>query len=102
MIRLAVIAIIALLCTCALSDDALSYLHKHVSDYNTELIDLVNIPSISSLPEHKEDMLSAATWLQMRLKQAGLQVDSLDCYLSIPVVHPCLVLYGTSTSTAVS
>lgn len=64
----------ALCCTVALSEDALHYLDKHVSDYNTELIDLVNIPSISSLPEHRDDMLSAATWLQMRLKQAGLEV----------------------------
>ena len=60
-------------CTYA-AEDPLRYLEKHASDYNTELIDLVNIPSVSSLPEHQEDILSAATWLNMRLSQAGLEV----------------------------
>ena len=69
------LAYAALCSTVVLSEDALHYLDKHVSDYNTELIELVNIPSISSLPEHRDDMLSAATWLQMRLKQAGLEAS---------------------------
>ncbi len=32
------------------ADAPLDYLNKHTSQYTKELIDLVNIPSISSLP----------------------------------------------------
>ena len=32
------------------SETALNYLDKHTSHYNQELIDLINIPSVSSLP----------------------------------------------------
>ena len=81
-------SLLCLLIICALgcgrcvnaAEDPLRYMEKHASDYNTELIDLVNIPSISSLPEHQEDILSAATWLNMRLSQAGLNVRFLLLY----------------------
>lgn len=81
--------------------DPLQYLKDHTSDYNTELIDLVNIPSISSLPDHQDDIVSAATWLNMRLGQAGLQVrvclqyhcpgqKRLSAYLYAQVCHTLL------------
>ncbi len=87
------------------ADSPLAYLDNHTNQYTQELIDLVNIPSISSLPgvietsflsmdrdtlrtksarftlinqipcsEHHEDILSAARWLESRLKTAGLEV----------------------------
>lgn len=38
-----------------------------------DLLDLVSIPSISSLPERKPDVERAATWCSERLKEAGLE-----------------------------
>ena len=80
---LLVICILWAACQAKIAEDPLGYLDKHASDYNTELIDLVNIPSISSLPEHQDDILSAATWLNTRLIQAGLEVPVLS---SVPFV----------------
>lgn len=39
-----------------------------------ELLDLVAIPSVSSLPENQPDILRAAAWLEARLKKAGMEV----------------------------
>jgi hypothetical protein len=44
------------------------------SGYIQELLDLVAIPSVSSLPENRGDVLRAAAWLEARLKSAGLEV----------------------------
>ena len=41
------------------ADSALGYLDKHTSQYTQELIDLVNIPSISSLPGAALQLLQA-------------------------------------------
>ena len=48
------------LCSNVLSSSAnapLDYLDKHTSQYTKELIDLVNIPSISSLPGEHHDLI---------------------------------------------
>ncbi len=39
------------------ADAPLDYLNKHTSQYTKELIDLVNIPSISSLPGEQHDQI---------------------------------------------
>ncbi len=47
------------LCSNVLSSSAnapLDYLDKHTTQYTKELIDLVNIPSISSLPGEQRDL----------------------------------------------
>lgn len=85
------------------ADSALGYLDKHTSQYTQELIDLVNIPSISSLPEHRQDMLSAAEWLQSRLKTAGLKEVKIYPTKAQPLVFgqwlhakgaPTVLIYG--------
>ncbi len=51
--------VIICLCSNVLSSSAnapLDYLDKHTSQYTKELIDLVNIPSISSLPGEQRDL----------------------------------------------
>ena len=40
------------------ADPALSHLDQHANQYTQELIDLVNIPSISSLPGRLRQMLT--------------------------------------------
>lgn len=55
-------------------DNALKYASKHTSEYDKDLVQLASIPSISSLPEHAEDVERAAEWLSKRMKDAGLEV----------------------------
>ena len=50
-----------------------TYLHDHKQQYLEELLELLRIPSISSLPEHKDDVQKAAEWVSVRLQQAGLE-----------------------------
>jgi hypothetical protein len=57
--------------------------------YNPELLDLVSIPSVSSLPENQADLLRAATWLEQRMQTAGLQNVRI-----IPTEGPRPVVYG--------
>lgn len=52
----------------------LDYASEHVKEYDQDLLQLVAIPSISSLPEHAEDIESAAKWLVSRLNSAVLEV----------------------------
>ena len=51
-------------------------LNANAARYNTDLCDLVDIQSISSLKEHQPDLAKAAQWLTVRLKEAGLEVCS--------------------------
>lgn len=85
------------------ADPALSHLDLHANQYTQELIDLVNIPSISSLPEHANDMLAAATWLETRLRTAGLEEVNIYPTNAQPLVYgqwlhakgaPTVLIYG--------
>ena len=53
-----------------------TYLNDHQSQYLEELTEFLGIPSISSLPDHAEDIRKAADWVVARLKQAG--VDNIQ------------------------
>ena len=55
-------------------DSALKYASKHISKYDNDLVQLASIPSVSSLPEHAEDVERAAAWLSARMTDAGLEV----------------------------
>jgi hypothetical protein len=54
---------------------ALSYITNDANKqrFVQDLLDLVSIPSISSLPERKPDVEKAAIWCSERLKRAGLE-----------------------------
>lgn len=52
--------------------------------YTRELLELVSIPSVSSLPEHQPDIERAAAWLQRRMRAAGLEVRPA------PAGRPCM------------
>ena len=56
-------------------DAALDYisLEKNKQRFVKDLLDLVSIPSISSLPERKPDVERAAVWCSERLEKAGLE-----------------------------
>jgi acetylornithine deacetylase/succinyl-diaminopimelate desuccinylase-like protein len=57
---------------------ALTYLEEHHESFQTELIELLRIPSISHDPAYKEDMGKAAGWLANKLSSIGINnVDIL-------------------------
>jgi acetylornithine deacetylase/succinyl-diaminopimelate desuccinylase-like protein len=53
--------------------NALEYAHNNQSRFLEELKDLIRIPSISTDPEHKQDMNRAAEWLAAKLRSYGAQ-----------------------------
>ena len=46
------------------------YLQEHRFQYLEELIEFLRIPSISSLPEHEDDVKKASQWVAKRLNSA--------------------------------
>lgn len=56
-----------------MSSAAIDYARQNHPRFLDELKDLLRIPSISTLPEHKADVLRAAMWLAEALKRIGLE-----------------------------
>src|SRR3990170_3358467 len=52
---------------------ALDYAHNHHPQALEALKELIRIPSISTLPERKADVLRAAEWVAERLRSYGMQ-----------------------------
>ncbi len=55
---------------------ALQYLEEHKEEAQQDVLDLVTIPSISSMSGYKEHVREAGQWLVRRLRRAGLEVSS--------------------------
>ncbi|SOC39659.1 dipeptidase [Ureibacillus acetophenoni] len=79
------------------------YFSQHREKHLEELKEFLRIPSISSLSEHKEDMLTAASWLADALKKLGIENVSVDDTKGHPVVYgdwlhaegkPTILFYG--------
>ena len=75
MILLAAIGI----CRASVVDDALKYSTKYTERLDGDLLRLAAIPSISSLPEHANDIVAASEWLISKLKATGLEVKLPVC-----------------------
>lgn len=54
---------------------AISYAHDHRERFLQDLQELLRIPSVSTLPEHRPDMERAANWLVARLNDVGIQAE---------------------------
>lgn len=52
---------------------ALTYARHHQERFTDELCDYLRIPSISTRPEHKEDVARAAEWTAAAMREAGLE-----------------------------
>ncbi|MGA7317166.1 MAG: dipeptidase [Silvibacterium sp.] len=52
---------------------AIDYARSNYPRFLDELKTLLRIPSISTLPEHKKDVLAAAQWLAQELKRIGME-----------------------------
>ncbi|HEY5596089.1 MAG TPA: dipeptidase [Candidatus Bipolaricaulota bacterium] len=69
-----------------MSQAALRYAQEHRTQTLDELKDLIRIPSVSTLPEHRADMLAAAQWLLAHCKTIGLE----HVQLLKTQGHPCV------------
>jgi acetylornithine deacetylase/succinyl-diaminopimelate desuccinylase-like protein len=68
-----------------------------------ELLDFLRIPSISSLPQHNDDVERAAQWVAARMEQAGIETSHVLPTGGHPVVYgewlkapgkPTVLIYG--------
>lgn len=79
------------------------YLKANREKFLQELIELLSIPSISTLSEHKNDLLLAAGWLEQKLAAIGFPVARIIETEGHPLVYaewlahkeqPTLLIYG--------
>lgn len=80
-----------------------TYLTDNKARYLDELLDFLRIPSISSLPEHAQDVQDAAEWVGRRLQAAGVEHVQVFPTAGHPVVYgdwlhqpgrPTILIYG--------
>ncbi len=86
-----------------MSSSAVAYARANYPRFLDELKDLLRIPSISTLPEHKDDCRRAATVLVDELKRIGFDQARLIETVGHPLVYaewlkapgkPTMLLYG--------
>lgn len=86
-----------------MSKDALIFAEREREKQLQQLVELVSIPSISTLPEHKSDIEKAAQWLVTHLQTIGLQNAKAYPTEKHPVVYaewlgalgqPTVLIYG--------
>ena len=90
----------------ALSPDYASHVETSRERYLRELNDFISIPSVSTLSEHKEDVLRAAEWVRGDLNCSGIENARLietESPLGHPLVYadwlhapgqPTILIYG--------
>lgn len=66
---------------------ALEYAHQNRDNFLNALQELVSIPSVSTDPEHRQDMQHAAAWLAARLRALGIQGVQVMPTAGHPVVY---------------
>src|SRR5215470_12846570 len=79
------------------------YLHQNKERILGELLEFLRIPSVSTLPERREDVRRAAQWLQRRLAAAGCTLSEVHETGGHPIVYgewlgapgkPTILVYG--------
>lgn len=84
-------------------EQALQFATSHQEEHLNELIDLLQIPSISTLPEHKDDVQRAANWLVRHMENIGVQEVRVMPTAGHPAVYgqwiadeerPTILVYG--------
>ena len=80
-----------------------NYLISNRDSNLNELFDLLSIPSISALPDHKEDVSHAANWVAEALEKIGMENVTVHPTNGHPVVYgewlhlegkPTVLIYG--------
>ena len=86
-------------------EDALELARSGREQAESELIELVSIPSISALSRHREDVRSACDWTAGRLRRMGLEVEVAEVlegghpvisaeWMGAGAGRPVLAIYG--------
>lgn len=84
-------------------ESALAYVDKHQDRFLAELFDLLRIPSISTLPQHKKDVRRAAKFIAGKMEDLGLDKVKVIKTDGHPLVYgewlgaegkPTVLLYG--------
>ena len=79
------------------------YIEEHRDRFLEELFALIRIPSVSSVAEHKEDMIRAAEYWRKMLREAGCNRSDLYETAGNPIVYgeklvdpslPTILVYG--------
>ena len=78
---------------------ALSYLKQNQSRFLDDLKDFVSIPSISTDPSAKAEMLRAAEWVADQLRRLGCQNVQILPTAGHPVVYGEILAAGASKPT---
>jgi acetylornithine deacetylase/succinyl-diaminopimelate desuccinylase-like protein len=84
--------------------NAITYANDHKLDSLEQLKELLSIPSISTLPEHEEDIKRAAEWIAEQLRSLGFERIEILPTSRHPVVYgewlkagsdaPTILFYG--------
>ncbi len=76
-----------------------SYIDENKERYVSELVEFLEIPSISSLTEHNEDTLSCANWVVDHIKSIGIENAHLVMTPGHPIVYAEWLEAGTDAPT---
>lgn len=85
------------------SVSAIAFAQSHRAEFVEQLKAFVAIPSVSTLPQHREDMQRAATWLHGQLQDFGLSAEIIPLEGGQPLVYgewlkapgkPTVLFYG--------
>ncbi len=83
--------------------EAIEYVKRNQERYLSELKEFVTIPTVSTLPEHRPDMLRGAEWLSRKMNELGLEHVEVIPTGGNPVVYgeclklpqkPTVLVYG--------
>jgi acetylornithine deacetylase/succinyl-diaminopimelate desuccinylase-like protein len=87
-----------------MSEEAGTYAQQHQEKFLSELIDFLKIPSISTRPDHADDVKTAAQWLATKMELAGLENVAVIETARHPLVYgdwlhagdelPTVLVYG--------
>jgi acetylornithine deacetylase/succinyl-diaminopimelate desuccinylase-like protein len=68
--------------------DAHEYTRTHQARFKAELIELLRIPSVSTLPQHARDVEQAAAWLVAEMRRIGLtRAETFQKSGTLPLVY---------------
>lgn len=67
---------------------AINYAHNNKEQFLSELIEFCKLPSISTDPDHKDDMVKTAEWVANKLKSIGIE----NVKIMETALHP--IVYG--------
>src|SRR5256886_4129047 len=82
---------------------ALTYAQQHRDRFVDELKTLLRLPSVSTLPQHREDVQRTAEWLLAHLRELGLTAELIPLEGGHPIVYaqwmqapgrPTVLFYG--------